>query len=76
MFEPAHAALQDFLRVFFATANMLKNHLPLLAGATNCLCTKPTFKEGRLSPKALHEAGELQNVVSEPKAPTFGSLSS
>ena len=34
MFEPSHAALQDILRVFLPAANMLKNHLPLLAGAT------------------------------------------
>lgn len=34
MFEPTHAALQDILRVFLAAAHMLKNHLPLLVGAT------------------------------------------
>ena len=42
MFEPTHAALQDILRVVLATANTLKNHLPLLAGATAFALSLPS----------------------------------
>jgi hypothetical protein len=42
MFEPTHAALQDVLRVVFAFANALKNHLTLFAGATAFALSLPS----------------------------------
>ena len=42
MFEPTHAALQDILDIVFARENTLKNHLPLLAGATAFALSLPS----------------------------------
>ena len=42
MLELTHATLQDALRIFFSTANMLKNHVPLLAGAAAFALSLPS----------------------------------